>query len=238
MRYQQASKKHLILPETFELVEKITEPHEIAVPFYLNMFRPSDIVNWNGVACPVELVFKLSLNELEIEFENGKMYKKAYFDFRDETTGHRVFMRLQADTETVVSYSGGDTNELFYGVDYKLDTAGYDPKFYRHDFDSDDWTKQNFCEIPDLGTQSIYRIGHNRLCMGISARKWNLFYHGKKLSHSCYAMLCGTWALLLTDDLKFDALVYLSGAVPGALYIEKIAHTINSYLVKVLTVIK
>lgn len=238
MRYQQASRTHLIHPETFELVEELSEPQEIAAPFYLNMFRPENRVNWKGVICQIELVFKLSLNELEVEFENGQMYKKAYLDFRDDKTGHRVFMRLKVDTDTVVSYSGGSTDELFYGLEYKLDTAGYDPKFYRHDFDSDDWAKQNFCEIPDLGSQGVYRIGKNRFCMGISSRKWHLFYHGKEISHSCYALLCGTWAILLTDDLRFDSLVYLNGVVPGVLYMEKIAYTVNPYLVKVMTVIK
>lgn len=239
MRYQQASKTHLIHPETFELVETLPEPHELAVPFYLHeIFRPSGVVDWHGVSCQEELVFKLSLNELEVEFENGQMYKKAYFDFRDEKIGHRMFMRLKVDTDTVVSYSGGDSNELFYGADYTLNIAGYDAKRYRHEFDSDEWTKQNFYEVPDLGSKGVYRIGKNRFCMGISSRKWNLFYHGKKLSPTCYALLCGTWAILLTDDLKFDSLVYLGGVVPGVLYIEKIAYTVNSYLVKAMTVIK
>lgn len=244
MKYQQVSTTHLVQPETFKLISEVpapsSEPSVIAVPFFFSKFSPDDTVRWGQykVKCKTELVFQLSLNQLFVSWENGRDYHKGHLDFKDERTGHQVFMTLDVTTNTAVSYSQVGTDEVFYGVDYRLQSTAFENKVYRQEYRGQDQTDIQFIKVPDLGTRGVYRIGKNEFSMGISANQWKVRYRGKLLHGTCYALLCGTWAILLSDDLKFDSLVYLNGVQDGTLLVEEIPYTANPYIIKVLTLSK
>ena len=239
-KYQQASRTHLIRTEPFKLVKDISEPADIAVPFYLAQWTPNDKMKFgeNAVVCNTELTFQLDLNNLFVSWENGYGYKKGHLDFRDERSGHQVFIRLEAITETAVSYSQIGTDEVFYGVDYRIQSTAFEQKPFRHEYHGMAQTAKHFFNVEDLGNRGIYKIGNNEFSMGLRSRQWKISYRSKLLSGKCYALLCGTWAILLDDDLKFDALVILNGVNPYQLSVEKFVYTTNPYILKAMMLLK
>ena len=70
---------------------------------------------------------------------------------------------------------------------------------------------------------------------GLSEKKFQLYHKGISLRYSCYAFVIGAVAILLTDDMKFDGIAYLFGATGGILFVDKIAYSTKSYLIKQMT---
>lgn len=67
---------------------------------------------------------------------------------------------------------------------------------------------------------------------GILNETWPLYCQNKPLGKNVYALLCGSWAILLTDSFKFDALVALNGVYTKQdnqqiLDILRVIHTVN-----------
>lgn len=100
----------------------------------------------------------------------------------------------------------------------------------------------DFEQIPDLyKAKNPNRLIQECFCYGISSEQYDIDYHGKHLNGRSYALLCGTWAILLTDELEFDSLVLLQGVVhgitgvPGAvLLVDRFIYTVNPYVLKIM----
>lgn len=78
---------------------------------------------------------------------------------------------------------------------------------------------------PKLGTDDVFSYG-------LSSNKYRIRCRGYNTGRDCYALLCGTWAILLTDDMQFDSLALLRGVDDRSLDVSKFVHTINPIVMK------
>lgn len=67
---------------------------------------------------------------------------------------------------------------------------------------------------------------------GLTKRKFTVKIGSHELNGTCYAYLCGVYAILLDDKLNFDSLVVLSMIDDTTLYCEKIIYSLNTYVIK------
>ena len=70
---------------------------------------------------------------------------------------------------------------------------------------------------------------------GMLNNDFKIEYKGNMLEGSCYAYIFGVWAILLQDNLSFDALVTLKGYNKDKLIVDKFIYTSNVYIIKILT---
>lgn len=87
---------------------------------------------------------------------------------------------------------------------------------------------------------AVYKWGDGH-CAGrmttFFADQVTVYYHNKKLNGSCYAVVFGAIAVLLDDELRFDAVVALESMRDMTLGVRKIIYTSNSYLTKAMMLI-
>ena len=73
------------------------------------------------------------------------------------------------------------------------------------------------------------------LSYGMLNNDFKIEYKGNILEGSCYAYIFGVWAILLQDNLSFDALVTLKGCDRDKLIVDKFIYTSNAYIIKIIT---
>lgn len=73
---------------------------------------------------------------------------------------------------------------------------------------------------------------------GMLNNDYKVEYLGRELEGSCYALMFGLWAIILQDNLSFDALVTIKGCNRDKIVIDKFIYTSNVYLIKVITLWK
>lgn len=70
---------------------------------------------------------------------------------------------------------------------------------------------------------------------GMLNNDFRIEYKGRELEGSCYAYIFGVWAILLQDNLSFDALVTLKGYNKDKLVVDDFIYTSNVYIIKILS---
>lgn len=95
-----------------------------------------------------------------------------------------------------------------------------------------------FQYIPGLFQQPVVEVKRNKFYYGVSRQQYEICYKDKMLSGKCYALLCGAFAVLLDDDMSFDSLAILKGADVEKLTVERFVYSRNSYVVKMMTLLK
>lgn len=65
---------------------------------------------------------------------------------------------------------------------------------------------------------------------GLSDMYYTVVYNGRPLAGMCYAVVFGAVAILLKDDLSFDALVLLRGTANKLLVVNSVLYTTNEVL--------
>lgn len=239
MRYLQADRKYMIHPETFEFLYLADESSyfELDVPFYLwNMegpFSRSKRVGLTNDGVPVygwfRKVYKFQLNQLEIEFIGNQEYATIKFADRVREEDSRIEL-----CAAPVTYLANTAGGKFYNDLRKRITGGY----YRYIINGVGYIlRRSFGELRDNGQprfQGVRRLSGgvvtdtvlNRLYFGISPEKFTILYKGNKVGRSL-ALLCGVWAILLTDDLRFDSLVALNEVRQTTLSVQDFLYTVN-----------
>lgn len=67
---------------------------------------------------------------------------------------------------------------------------------------------------------------------GLRSKPFNIRYNEKALKGTCNAFVYNCWAILLKDDLSFDALVLLNAYNKDTLSVAKFIYTTNPYIIK------
>lgn len=95
-----------------------------------------------------------------------------------------------------------------------------------------------FRAISELMTPREEQFYNNTLRYGLRQEPYKIMYRGTILKRKYMAFVSGFWALLLDDNLEFDSIAYLRGTDEDTLYVDKFAYTADSYIAKVVTMIK
>lgn len=247
MVFYQACKEYLIHPRTFEFVKSVDEMtvDTVKVPQYL--WSHGDKLVFTEHWGRAEKSLDLELNNLRVDFMEHGSFFFADITTRDEAADKRLVFNLMCSLDVDTSYTTFTASHVaptrtrvdsLRGIDYQLRTNGEEVKIWRHEYNKYEQVECQFETIPEHGKTDVSTIGVNSFSMGLSNNQWRVRYHGKTLNGECYAFVGGPWGILLSDDLKFDSLVYLSAVGNGTLVVEKVLYTVNPYIVKIMTLIK
>lgn len=236
--YLQASKNYAIDLETYQLVplKDVAYPYgELHIPCYFRY--PSKYRYMNGIAGWEDTI---KLNGFWLNFWN---YDSSYdvngfcsYEVDIKLDGFQMRMRYN----TGVSHVGGSSmldNPLYhlnYGDTKKIVMSVFDSNKFQNV--SGLYRMKYF--IPTRGNGFLGKGVSTNLYCGLSHRQYEIVVNGKPLRGTCYALLLGTWAILLDDDLSFDSIAILRGVSTKSLEIEKFMYTVNPYIVKVMTLMR
>lgn len=236
LAYILASKKHILDIETYEFIELRGQhiKREVQVPIYF--WNTTE--NFLKVAeSQLRLVESVQLKDLYVKMVSYSRDDSWTVELRfyDKLLKSFVLLRVFADPRYSAIYHNGYATE---SVNYEFVSA--DGR-YRHDVSvlhNLSWGTPRFQFIDDLARKSVPNTVLDGFQFGLQARQYGVGYKGKRLSGKCYAFLCGTFAILLTDDLSFDALAYLDGATYDTLAVERFVYTTSPYITKVMTLMR
>ena len=241
-RYLQATSDWLIdvINWRFVPAHKREDPCGVVVPMYLWNYvnecgnRVVPVNKGNGQVVYTELLKsdEIELNDLTVRFSNG--YRSASIDFKNPADGRKVLIDLGCSPEASGSFNlNGYRTRGMRGMAYRITIHSHTQVVFVK-FDDVYAGVQDFISIPGLG-----RFGDGSPCAanwnyGISPSTYELRYKGKVLEARSLALLCGSWAVLLDEELRFSAYVLLKRAKPYFLDIEHIIYTTSRYYTKVM----
>lgn len=248
MDYLMANKAYLIDTKTFEFVpyESRELPCNITVPYYLWRFNSirehieygyvdaigGGIKTIKNVYKKVQAVY---LNRLEVKFLIG--YKHAQIAYYDTKQDDFVVIDIDAYPNLVTQVVGKNRYDDLVSVSYEL-TSYFGVRKIESNIGAVAHKRPNFQSVTHLDTTFVRDAGDNIFCFGISAQPYTIRYRGKNLNGSSYALVCGPWAVLLSDKLEFDSIVLLQGVCNGVLEVERFAYTVNKYVLKIMTLVR
>lgn len=91
-----------------------------------------------------------------------------------------------------------------------------------------------FNRIRGLGARNTLAAKNFICSLGLAKDKYTMLFRGKKLSRQSYIFLLGTYGLVLDDDFNYDSLVFLRSANSGVVDIDRIVHTVSTYMTKII----
>lgn len=237
-----ANKYFAIEQETFKFVPTryCDEKANIDVPFYfwpaaMKMLPKSYLTQQQTI----------ELNELSINFksfviQDGVLFfdfHQCLLDFKDRGSSKSLTL--------VVDPMFGHVNFLdvysvqLRDVDYDLYVDEIKIATHRTRFiTSQVVTLPRFYTYPELAVlKAKAHSVQDRFCFGIISDVSWVVYRGQKLNRKYLIMLCGTYAVLLTDDMKFDSLAVLDQTLHGMIFVDKFLYSVNPYIVKLMTLL-
>lgn len=238
MRYLQADKEWLLSLDSYEFVriQDRIKPAEVLVPFYLWDFPESMrhfyVPKVGAEPCVFQNCNQVALNKLTFTFESGM--KSVVFAFYDILKKDWSCVRLRSNI-TLSTYTPSIGQQLT-GVEYdiKFDDVA---KAVQCKFTRPVKTSVRFHPVDLLDNREVLGMCDDMFSYGVLHIPYRVVYRGRELSGKSYAMLCGYWAVLLDDTMAFDSFVFLNGVSGNVLFIEKFVYTVNSYVVKMRTLL-
>lgn len=226
------NKSHLIDNMTFSFVpfSRRTNPFEVYIPaFYWEYPEGRQHIEYISRAGQViQNVYtrtdSLYLNQLEVVLQLG--YKNAQIAFKNEAVGGYTVIRIDAFPRPSYVHKAGQSRNTVGSIDYRVIIDGVQKDYkstIRH------------MEIGSTTVPALTRIigsGDDWFVFGISPHPHEVKYRGRLLDGRSYALICGPWAILLTDDLRFDSLACLSLVQDRKLYVDRFLYTVNPYITK------
>lgn len=184
-----------------------------------------------------KLCHDFTLNGIRIAFRDTDLEKRSWISntdivFYDNRKKERHSVQIVTDPELTLTQGRSKYLKLC-STSTQITFDGAKGYFVSR-FDSSDNLKQlgiGYLAQTRIGKDSDYQVYN----YGLRLAPYNISYRGRDLEGSCYAYIYGNWALLLQDNLSFDALVLLKGWNHEKLVIDKFIYTSNVYLIKVLS---
>lgn len=227
--YMMACDKYLIDYSEWKLIHIIEKQPdvEILVPNFIWRYGSIDSYTKQGVSGTFKKTFFIPMHNFTLQLESEK---------------ERITIHLRHDGNNVII--GFNPQHFFKRVlgkpelisaEYEVAVNGVLGKTYKSIFlrmkDSliEDWP---FHYVNGLSYNSILETSDRRFAFGLWNIQYRIFFREKKLEGTSYALLLGTYAILLKDDLSFDSLVTLGAVYKGELHINDIIYTVNPYVTK------
>lgn len=229
--YVQANEKYIVDYDTKKLIpkSKAVKPFEVQVPFYLWSYKES-VEHRVPFTRPISSFTKsnyVNLGMLSINFRQYGSRLQCDIKFPDERVGAWKTLILAVE-QRLVANEGPTSTFNCNRVDYQLHSdegvVSCHTKF-----------GSSFHKIDNLGKKDLYPIVNNEFGFGIPEKQVTVEYQGKRLNGRSMVFICGSWGILLSDDLKLDSLVTFTGMVNGQVGVDKFLYTINPYIVKVMS---
>lgn len=159
----------------------------------------------------------------------------TFYDNRKKTR-HEIYIKENC-MFSQMSLRGGKTGKLLMGVDYVMTFDSQQSATFRTMFSDREAIKP----IGYLAQHTLEEMPKNNtltFSYGLTCKPYNIVYNNRKLEGNCYAFIYGSWAILLQDNLSFDALVLLKGCNSETLTVDRFIYTTNVYLTKIVVLTK
>ena len=236
--YTQASSQYLLDRSTWNFVpyDNMARPCEVDIPGYLWWFPKelgNKVANEKGAMLAEQrsMLTKrqtVKLNRLDIKMmRNDSLVTVDYFDLKSAR-----FVKIIVDYcySLANKKHQGQNVKSVIGINYHISVNEKE----RSEFTQTDPYYMRECEFRYVSYLGHKEVGGQRLSFGLSNQPYSVVFKGKILDGHSYAWLCGTWGILLGDDFTFDSLILLKGVESHALFVDKVIHTVNPYVVKVM----
>lgn len=252
MQYLQCSSQWLLGKQDYKFVTMSgkVNPCEIDVPeFFWEYGQDSEhrvgvgfanengkLVNRYSVLRPVKCI---SLNGLEVNFTAGFKYANILLFDRIKQANVAITLDVVPNVVSLNAKNGRQMRRLS-GISYNMDASG-DVQSYYQQYTSKGAPAASFTGVAGLAKAEDTFNGQYKFCYGLPHTPFAVKYKGKELNGKCYALICGSWGILLDDDMSFDALVcfnMVKGQQSLILGISKFLYVTNTYLIKVMTLTK
>lgn len=238
--YQQCSSKWLLDKTTNEFVhfDRRVEPCKIDVPYYFWSYESEDqhiLATKKPFGKSRQSIFQRSniieLNGMLVKLLEG--YRSAFVKFLNKADGSlfKIEMDVRPSLYNAFDVDGQRITGI-KGMSYKVAINKEVQSFYTALLEP---PAEDFQGVSGLGQ---YPGGGKIFSLGVQHEPYGVEYKGKQLSGRSFAMLCGPWAVLLSDNFEFDSLVALKGVRNGILKVDKFVYTVNPYVVKVVTLMR
>lgn len=219
---------------------------EVMVPFYLWGYGGSNNISVSNIEyknkkgeyirdkLTYRKCFSFELNGIKIRFLHAD-YKDCFVQFEDNGKPININLTVRPVTRqsSVGQFVIGDLRSARYTVDINNVTQHHESVY--HYSGQKDGTP--FKRVWTLGNRGIPEYLDSYPHFGISKNQFTVHYKNRVLGQ-CYAMLCGFWAILLDDDLSIDSVCALEAVGYDALYVDKFFYSVNSYVVKMMVLLK
>lgn len=199
------------------------------LPFkiYRNKFKSTNTVHLNQLS----IEFKRSYEKAEIRYFDKKLGRESVIEIdcwigalsEDDVLQMQrfpIFTMFGAAVEHHITVDLGGEKERVVAL----------RSAYNHD--------AAFCSVPLLYGECALGASIWRMSIGLDTNKFRVFMDKTMLDLYVYAFISGPWAVLLTEDFKFDALVELGGIKfvletdEAAIIIKRVVHSCNPYYVR------
>lgn len=242
-RYLQSSRTSLLDLATFQFIKSKDRkrPFEVSVPFYFWEFKEPEEHRVITVANVLDGLLKnavslyrrvsaVQLNDLTIDFIEG--FEQVAIKFFDIKRGQpsSILLKCYPHVKSMPSVS---REPFLESVEYKYVINHGSPHQINDEMYMSLFSAPSFRFMAGLADAKAAIGPHDKFFYGLAPGQYDIKYKDKWLDGKCYALVCGPWAILLTDDLKFDSLVSLLSATSVSLIIHRIIYTTNTYVTKV-----
>lgn len=230
MSYLLATKDQVMDLNTWQFMPKssMQKPFELQVPIYFWRFRELATHKKLLGKSVYRKITSIGLNDLIIQVNADNCYVIINTD-----KGQKKFLVCPRHKHSAQTYG-----MQFYILESVKYTIFCDDRSIEHHtkVSGQPLTSPAFIhKIPDLARSDIWdKYDNAYLLYGIMPTKYSIIYGKHDIKRQNYAMLCGTWAVLLTDDMKFNSLVLLKGATEDSLYIDKFIYSLDPHIVKLM----
>lgn len=234
MTYLLADRVHVICPDTFKFIGINTVPErdfDVDVPFY--MWKHKDNVRQCvliGSSCKrayQRRVTSIELNGFTINFDG---YESAQVMLPDKVIAMLAVAQTYEANSDGFKYTEGFVERLM-GYYFRMVIDGIKVVKSLQNLSERVEGKPRYAAIPNLVKPKPNNLAVNTLNYGIRSTKYNLVYREQNLEPK-YALLCGAWAILLSDALEFDSVVSLYTVSKEVLGIETIFYSVNPLMWK------
>lgn len=242
------SKQHYMDKDTHKLLTKSerVNPNNTYIPSFLwqSDINPKLVTGFTMKNGKLINTFSNNIETNVIELYGIRITFHSEFDanisFYDNRKRRRHNISIKSTPNFVArTINRNRTDKLLVYVDFEM-TFDNVSNVFRSYLDSLT-TRVLFRPIGYLGQRCVESTTKNNMLFfsyGMLNNDFKVEYLGRELEGSCYVFMFGLWAIILQDNLSFDALVLIKGCDRNKIIIDRFIFTSNVYLIKVISLWK
>lgn len=242
MSYVQVCKEYVVDQDTFTFLHAnelmMREKDRIDIPPYLWRVsgaaeQVADAIQDHCIGWPTNITNHVSLNKLAVAFNIAQGYVELLVKFFDKKSWDDKVITAKYQ---VAKSPGADVDF----VNYKI-TLDDNTMTFQHTPTKPRWDFPKFRHVAGLSHLKLSSVGSAFVPFGLMPWEWHAMYQNRPMGGACFALLCGTCAVLLDDKLSFDSFCLLNGVSASRddlpeINIGKFIYTVNTYVAKFITV--
>lgn len=232
MDYTQLSTDTLLNQKTWRVIDSVDKatPCDIDVPFFLWTPCGYSRLLAEGKLDSDEISLYYAdtvwLNDLSIKV--SKKFGAGHIKFYDISRGRDILLDIVLGKDIFGSKRGRSGVVVGIWHDVWIET-GKRKKQIESSYSGLDISRGcRFNKVQSLAHREIPGSRCEFFSYGVSRMPYSVAYKGKQLNDVYRAFLCGSWAVMLQEDMSFHTLVSLKGVRQSELVVEDFLYTVDA----------